>query len=136
VNAPNYTANYHGCWGAYTDLPSGLLIASDMQNGLYVLDISQAILASTPEHQGSVAVAAYPNPFNENFSVSIELPEAQNVRYSIVDVSGRDVMTGSSLQSAGTSLLEVKAGFLTPGAYHIIISGSTFRSSTQLIKTK
>jgi choice-of-anchor B domain-containing protein len=136
VNAPNYTANYHGCWGAYTDLPSGLLIASDMQNGLYVLDIAQAILASTPEHQGSVAVAAYPNPFNDNFSVSIELPEAQNVRYSIVDVSGRDVMTGSSLQSAGTSLLEVKAGFLTPGAYHIIISGSTFRSSTQLIKTK
>ncbi len=29
---------FSGCWGAYPFLPSGLLLASDIQSGLYVLD--------------------------------------------------------------------------------------------------
>jgi choice-of-anchor B domain-containing protein len=29
---------FNGCWGVYPYLPSGLIIASDIENGLYVLD--------------------------------------------------------------------------------------------------
>lgn len=36
--SPDYTyEGFHGCWGVYPFLPSGNIIASDMEEGLYVL---------------------------------------------------------------------------------------------------
>ena len=51
---------YAGCWGAYTDLPSGTLLASDMQKGLFSLDVSQALGIHTPNPSATFSV--YPNP--------------------------------------------------------------------------
>ncbi|MFT5337337.1 MAG: choice-of-anchor B domain-containing protein [Luteibaculaceae bacterium] len=37
--SPNYEGNgFNGCWGVYPWLPSGLIIASDIEEGLYVLN--------------------------------------------------------------------------------------------------
>jgi choice-of-anchor B domain-containing protein len=37
-SSPNFTGNgYNGNWGVYPNLPSGLILATDIQNGLYVL---------------------------------------------------------------------------------------------------
>lgn len=47
---------YEGCWGVYPYLPSGNVLVSDMQNGLWVLDVS----AAAPECQHSVTVAEQP----------------------------------------------------------------------------
>ncbi len=35
---PDQTVNYDGCWGAYPFLPSGLLLATDRSEGLYLLE--------------------------------------------------------------------------------------------------
>ncbi len=35
--------SYSGCWGAYVELPSKIILASDMQNGLFVLDACTAM---------------------------------------------------------------------------------------------
>ncbi|NOX87054.1 MAG: choice-of-anchor B family protein [Chlorobi bacterium] len=36
--SPQYSGNgFHGCWGAYPFLPSGNILASDIEEGLYVL---------------------------------------------------------------------------------------------------
>jgi hypothetical protein len=36
--SPNFSGSgYNGCWGVYPFLPSGNLVASDMQEGLYIL---------------------------------------------------------------------------------------------------
>lgn len=35
--------DYAGCWGAYPFYENGIVIASDMQNGLFVLDVSGAL---------------------------------------------------------------------------------------------
>lgn len=36
--SPNFSGSgYNGCWGAYPFLPSGNILASDMQEGLYIL---------------------------------------------------------------------------------------------------
>lgn len=34
---PGTSSNFIGCWGAYPYLPSGILLASDIENGLFVL---------------------------------------------------------------------------------------------------
>lgn len=33
----NFDAGFHGCWGAYPYFPSGLIAASDIENGLFIL---------------------------------------------------------------------------------------------------
>lgn len=39
---PHIEFSFKGAWGVYPFLPSGRILVSDMQNGLFVLDVSQA----------------------------------------------------------------------------------------------
>ncbi len=63
---------YAGCWGVYPLLPSGKILASDMQTGLYVLRPQEAYFSV--EENLSFEFDMYPNPasdfiqFNEAFS--------------------------------------------------------------------
>lgn len=38
ANLPSSGSLFYGCWGAYPYLPSGLILASDINNGLFVLN--------------------------------------------------------------------------------------------------
>jgi choice-of-anchor B domain-containing protein len=39
--SPNFSGNgFNGCWGAYPWLPSGNVLATDIEEGLYVLDVT------------------------------------------------------------------------------------------------
>ncbi|MSP69769.1 MAG: choice-of-anchor B family protein [Bacteroidetes bacterium] len=137
INFPNYTQAYHGCWGADPFLPSGILLAADMQNGLYTLDISAAI-ASTNEQLFDINnfVDAYPNPFNTNFCLSINLTTAQTIQYSIFDNAGRLVIQNKSQMPNGKAILEVPAEELLPGIYTLKVEGQTFSGNCKLAKTK
>ena len=43
--SPQYEGDgYYGCWGAYPYLPSGLILATDRQNGLHILNTSLEML--------------------------------------------------------------------------------------------
>jgi hypothetical protein len=137
VNAPNYPSNmaYHGCWGADPFLPSGNLIVSDMQNGLFVLDMSQALINGTNDiPQASMSIDAFPNPFNTNFGMSMKLDRAQLVTYSVYDNAGRIVLTGKESLPSGASILEVEAENLAPGVYSVKVEGETFAGSSRLVK--
>jgi choice-of-anchor B domain-containing protein len=131
-----YPQAYHGCWGAYEALPSGTIIASDMQNGLYLFDISQAILLNVPAQQSGLSSSAnaYPNPFDNSFSVSLDLAKKQTVIYAIYDNTGRLVSEAQNEQPTGTSLLEIEAANFAAGIYTIKITGEDFTSSVKLIK--
>jgi hypothetical protein len=132
INFPNYTQAYHGCWGAYI-LPSGVVLASDMQNGLYVFDISQAI-NSTPEQPVSQSVNAYPNPFNSDFFINLQLNRAQDVTYNVYDNTGRLVLQSRQAMPSGNSLLEVPAEALLAGVYTVKVEGETFSGTSRLVK--
>lgn len=67
-NAGNYfSAPYRGNWGAYPYLPSGIIIAQDMQNGVFILDGTAAyanrvgIKNTTPDNSD---LLFFPNPAN------------------------------------------------------------------------
>lgn len=138
VNAPTYPSSmaYHGCWGADPFLPSGNLIVSDMQNGLFILDMSQALINSTTEiPQANMSIDAFPNPFNTNFGMSMQLDRQQMVTYTVLDNTGRIVIQNSQSLPAGTSILEVEAGSLAAGIYSVKVQGETFAGSSRLVKT-
>lgn len=134
VNYPNYTDAYHGCWGAYTDLPSGLLLIGDMQNGLFILDISAAITSNGSPSQASVSASAYPNPFSSDFFVNVNTTFAQDLTWSVYDASGRVVLTSTESVPAGPVILEIPAADLARGIYSLVIEGEEINSVVKLVK--
>ncbi len=77
--SPNFNGEQmEGCWGAYPFLPSGLILASDRQTGLHILEISGPILGCTNENasnynpdantdDGSCLIVGCTDPVAENF---------------------------------------------------------------------
>jgi hypothetical protein len=107
-----------------------------MQNGLYVFDISQAIINSTNENvASSVSLDAFPNPFSTDFFVNIKLDAAQDVSYEIYDAQGNLVLADKQNLPAGPALLEIPAEALAPGMYLVKFSGKTVEGTSRLVKT-
>lgn len=134
INYPNYSQAYHGCWGAYTDLPSGLLLAADMQNGLFVLDISSAITSTGNIASPAVDATAYPNPFNSNFFVNMNTTRTQEVKWNVYDASGRVVLSATETVPAGPVILEIPAAELARGIYSVMIESEEMVSTVKLVK--
>jgi choice-of-anchor B domain-containing protein len=61
---------YFGCWGNYPWLPSGTIIASDMQNGLQLLKLNYQV---NTHASNDLEAAVFPNPASE--SLTIRLPD-------------------------------------------------------------
>jgi len=85
---PDDHDSYRGAWGVYPLLPSGNILVSDMQSGLFVL--------SPPENQNSnilensIEVSIFPNPFNEE--LIIQMNSNDNFNISIFDIHGKMVL--------------------------------------------
>jgi choice-of-anchor B domain-containing protein len=89
----NNTNQFSGCWGVYK-FPSGKIIASDMNTGLYVLKMGtpfgiQTISNEIPDRFN--LEQNYPNPFNPTTRFKFSIPVGGNVTLKIFDVSGREV---------------------------------------------
>lgn len=134
INYPNYSQAYHGCWGAYTDLPSGLLLAADMQNGLFVLDITSALTSVGSFVSPAVDMVAYPNPFNSNFFINLNNSTKQDITWSVYDATGRVVLSATESIPTGPVILEIPAEGLASGIYSVRIEGEEMTSTAKLIK--
>ena len=92
-----FTSGFNGCWGAYPFLPSGLLLASDRKNGLFVFE-ADYVQASFLEGEvtslqtgallSNVEVVIEGGQANESFSdiegiyrTGVGSPGTYNVRY-------------------------------------------------------
>ena len=75
--------SYKGAWGVYPYLPSGNIIVSDMQSGLYVLDCT--IPVNSVENINP-NLNIYPNPAKDYFNVNIDANKIE-----IYDISSRKI---------------------------------------------
>lgn len=98
-----FTNSYEGAWGVYPFLPSGKILVSDMQNGLFVisgpsgicgakeitrLDCQTTTGTTTPSSIGTWSV--YPQPTRDAFTLDLTLTESQQmVKLEVLDISGR-----------------------------------------------
>ncbi len=85
-------ATYVGNWGNYPFLPSGTLIASDEQHGLYLLryneftGVAEGIEAAPAP---ALLLSNRPNPFNPATQIAFTLPERMDLELSIYMPSGQ-----------------------------------------------
>jgi choice-of-anchor B domain-containing protein len=90
---------YAGCWGAYTDLPSGILIASDMQYGLFVLDKSLAT-GIAKNDLGNIDFVVYPNPAKSSITLEMGDNVSESVHVLVTSLDGKVVFENSFEPSA------------------------------------
>lgn len=125
---------YHGCWGAYVNLPSGIILASDMQNGLFLLDAEDALNVNeliTPKNN---SIAVFPNPANTAVSININLQKADELLIDICDITGKKIFSTKESTMAGSTVKTIDTEHLTPGIYLLKISGKEIHYSHRIVK--
>lgn len=113
----NTTYNgFFGNWGNYPWLPSGAIVASDMQHGLFLFRLNYpAVNTREPEP----AIALYPNPANETVLVRMETGAMK--RWNLLNTNGECILQGDA--GNGTAARINLAG-LPAGLYFVEINTS------------
>ncbi len=115
--------DYAGCWGAYPYLPSGNMLASDMQNGLFVLDASAVLgIPSLTGKSGSLVL--YPNPVVSSLNMVIPADAGQKVTIRIYDIAGRLMMEVAEALTAPDRKLKLNLPSLDKGSYVVKVDGA------------
>jgi len=90
------TGNYKGAWGCYPYLPSGNILVSDMQTGLYVLDFDDG----TPVELTSFSAVVNRNSVELKWTTATE---TNNFGFEIERSNGEDFITIGFVNGAGSS---------------------------------
>lgn len=111
-----YAFSYKGAWGVYPFLPSGRILISEMQHGLFVLDISQAL--STGREMGrDVPLRPWPNPATDQTTIAIPSDAGNDLRIRIADATGRAMPVRILRRSPEECALDTR--IFAPGTYTI-----------------
>ncbi len=150
---PHVPSNYRGAWGVNPLLPSGIVLISDMQNGLFVFDVSDAVIQSVKEkREGYSTISIFPNPFSENITVSLPnnkenttLPspvfrrgaggEVKDARLTLelFDVLGRKVLSEKQFPANSNKYI-IKTDDLPGGIYILEVKSENIIHHQKIIK--
>jgi len=127
---PHADNDYRGNWGVYPYLPSGIVLASDMQSGLWVLDPSQAIgtgISGNVVPSSSRQLSVFPNPVST--TAFVDRGYSGNA-FTVFDATGR--IHAKGMVPADGKLLD--ASLMIPGMYIIQIEQREFIYSCKFLK--
>ena len=125
---PN-TDSYSGAWGTYPFLPSGHVLVSDMQTGLWVLDIS--IATSTSQATRPAEFRISPTLTTGPVTITDLRPTATTTHVEVLDASGATVMS----TSIGGSSFEVDMSSLCDGLYLVQVVSNDAMHTQRVVKT-
>lgn len=108
-NTGDYSGGpYRGNWGAYPYFPSGLILALDMQNGVFILDPSAlySVVGINENKTISKFLNLYPNPANSSVRIMTNINDAAelyitNTLGQIVLKKSYDNFTSQDLDISG-----------------------------------
>ena len=109
---PNHHDSYMGAWGVYPFLPSGNILLSDMQTGLYVFEVNYENPLSNEKillNNNNI----YPNPCDD--MINLELAKVSKV--DLFDIQGSKVYTVSDVLN-----LHIQTNMFSDGIYILKIS--------------
>lgn len=147
--------SYEGAWGVFPYLPSGNILVSDMQTGLYVFQkIDQSItgaypplgtssnceeiISSNEEVSALNSIQIAPQPASDQVELTLELLEYQQAGIQLVDLTGKTVQQFNRhdlTEGTNTIHLEIKST-VASGMYLLQISGDQISHSEKVIINK
>ena len=90
------------------------------------LDFSQSVDVVSGIDNNMPSIEVYPNPSNEVFTIDLVIPTNEDLEWTLLNLSGKEVLKGSI--ERGNRLQEVKTKMLSDGLYYIRIyqGGDTY----------
>lgn len=124
---------FAGAWGCYPFLPSGKVLVSDMQTGLYVFDVTEAV----PDFRKPADVQVFPNPATDY--VNLRFPEdwIGLLQVRVTDLSGRTVLLHPDEDIAGQGNRAIRLplpAHWTPGLYFLTATAGNKAFHTKILK--
>ena len=104
---PMHYNSYMGAWGVYPFLPSGNILVSDMQTGLYIFEIDYNATNSADKSMNELKI--YPNPVKALVHTKFDGVGSLN----IFDLSGKLLQTIEVTGGNVLNLSEFSTGFYT-----------------------
>ncbi len=99
--------SYRGAWGVYPLLPSGNILVSDMQSGLFVLSPPESESSDVIELEKTISI--FPNPFVNEINFSF-LNSIDNVKIKIYDVNGNLVFNKDQIEENNILYFDLLSG--------------------------
>jgi choice-of-anchor B domain-containing protein len=137
----NNGASYNGCWGVYM-FPSGKIIASDRQTGLYVLKPRISMVGNNNNsnnipHNFELK-QNYPNPFNPSTTIEYSIPKSSFVKIKVYDALGKQVaLLADEFKQAGTYKISYDAAKLPSGVYYYsLVTDNGFKETRKMVLSK
>jgi hypothetical protein len=134
-------AQFNGCWGVYM-FPSGKIIASDRQTGLYVVKPTLPLVGINEPSNNTPSTFElkqnYPNPFNPSTKIEFSLSKGAYVTLKVYDALGKQVgLLADEYRNAGTHVINYDAGRLSSGVYYYnITTDNGFSETKKMILAK
>jgi hypothetical protein len=126
-----------GQWSNYPFFASGMVVASDQNNGLFVLHptgIATAGQAGPLPASGFSLSAPAPNPTGTESRLTLTVAEAQHVRAEAFDALGRRVavLFDGPVGAAAQTTMVFEAAALPAGPYVLRVVGESFSTTARL----
>ena len=128
---------YNGQWMNYPYFASGNIVATDIQNGFFVLrptGLTTAGEADAPQTTGGLTLSApAPNPTTSEARLRLTVDAPQRVRAVLLDVLGREAAVLFDGTADRETDLVVRRGSLAAGTYVVRVTGERGVASRTLI---
>ncbi|MCB9163459.1 MAG: choice-of-anchor B family protein [Flavobacteriales bacterium] len=122
--------NYRGAWGVYPYLPSGRVLVSDMQTGLWVFDIDQSTALepdkSRPHHRIALTVTS------DHVVITPLSPTPATLHIQVVASNGQTVRT---LDRTGSGTVVLDLSPLATGLYIVAVNDGSSHHHQRILKT-
>lgn len=130
-----------GCWGVFM-FPSGKIIGSDTQTGLYVIRVTSVVLGTNTNNNSIPKDYSlsqnFPNPFNPSTTIRYSLPKNTYATVKVYDALGKQVaLLEDAYKEAGSYSVTYDASKLASGMYfYSLTTTDGFSQSKKMILVK
>ncbi|MBA4240286.1 MAG: hypothetical protein C0448_06145 [Sphingobacteriaceae bacterium] len=133
------TTNYSGNWGAYPYLPSKIIIACDMQNGIFILEGDNTYKGSVgigEQASQSSMFSVYPNPAKDEIHFLIANQSHKNIQCTITDVLGKIVYREELNIDDAFYKTTIHTSALNNGCYFVTLKGNNLNETKKILIQK
>lgn len=121
---------FAGCWGVYPFLSSGKILASDMQNGLFVLELDDETVGIGELSGSPESFELFPNPSQEFVYLSFDNSETKDFVVNIYSLTGQKVYS----ERTDKSTTKISTAELNKGIYLVELTGETVMTKKLVVK--
>jgi len=135
ANTGNYGGtSYRGNWGAYPFYPSGLVLACDMQNGVFILD-PKTVVGAEEQKKDNLLVTVFPNPSSGKIYLTVKNANIKEFSIEIKNMLGQVIFEQKEEnQQNGLYISKtINTSGFAAGAYQLTVTGGGKKYQQKLI---